>query len=680
MSAGDHPPRSERPRTDQPLTALKGVGPALAQTLARLDLFSIGDLLLHLPHHYEDRSTIVPIARLQPGQPALIEGRVVDTRIGAGPRRTLDVFLADATGMLTLRFFHFHGSQSRALTEGVHVRAFGDARFSTRGMEMIHPDYRVHNDPPPAPRPGLTGVYPTTRGLGQDRLRRLVAQVLALDWPFGPGHPYADLRLLHQPGAAETLPMLHAARERLAEDELTAYHLVMRYRQSERARQRTLALPRGPGLGRALLGHLGFDLTGAQRRVVREILEDLARDQPMLRLLQGDVGSGKTVVAAFAAVRAAEHGRQVAVLAPTEILAEQHFANLSTWLGPLGIRVVLLSGGQAARDQRAACAEIETGAAQIAVGTHALFQTRVTFQSLALCIVDEQHRFGVHQRMALRDKGSLPHQLIMTATPIPRTLTMAMYADMAVSVLDELPRGRQPISTRVIPTTRRTSVIERLREVLASGAQAYWVCPLIEEAETGPRIAAATTVANDLAAALPEHAIGLLHGRLSAQEKARVMSAFKSGEIRLLVATTVVEVGVDVPNATLMVIENPERLGLAQLHQLRGRVGRGHRQSACILLYEPPIGAVARERLQTIRDSQDGFHIAERDLALRGPGEVLGVRQTGDVGFRIADLAEHAALVPSAMARCDALMATEDPAIAALLAAWAPAERGSATV
>ncbi|MFM8354286.1 MAG: ATP-dependent DNA helicase RecG [Gammaproteobacteria bacterium] len=662
------------------MTALKGVGPALAQTLARLDLLSVGDLLLHLPHRYEDRSTIVPIAQLQPGQPALIEGRVLRTHIGSGQRRNLECVVADTTGVLTLRFFHFHARQTQALGEGVYVRAFGEARFGPRGLDMVHPDYRAHNDPPPPPRPGLSAVYPTTRGLGQARLRRLIDQVLALDWPSGPGHPYEDLRLLHQPGATVTLTQLEAVRRRLAEDELTAYHLVMRHRQSERARQRTEALPRGPGRGRELLRQLGFELTGAQRRVVREILEDLAREQPMLRLLQGDVGSGKTVVAAFAAVRAAEHGKQVAVLAPTEILAEQHFNNLSAWLEPLGIRVVLLAGGQSTRDQRAACADIESGAAQIAVGTHALFQTRVAFRSLALCIVDEQHRFGVHQRMALRDKGSLPHQLIMTATLIPRTLTMAMYADMSVSVLDELPRGRQPISTRVIPTTRRDTVIERLRGVLASGAQAYWVCPLIEEPETGPRLAAATTVAQSLLAELPEHTVGLLHGRLPATEKAQVMAAFKAGTIRLLVATTVVEVGVDVPNATLMVIENPERLGLAQLHQLRGRVGRGDRQSACILLYEPPIGAIARERLQTIRDSQDGFHIAERDLALRGPGEVLGVRQTGDVGFRVADLAVHAALVPSAMARCEGLMATADPAIAALLAAWAPAERGSATV
>jgi ATP-dependent DNA helicase RecG len=412
---------------------------------------------------------------------------------------------------------------------------------------------------------------------------------------------------------------------------------------------------------------------------VREVLTDLEQTRPMLRLLQGDVGSGKTVIAAFAAVRAAENGAQTVLMAPTEILAEQHFANFSAWLEPLGIRVALLTGGLGARAQARVCAEIAAGEAQVAVGTHALFQQRVAFAKLALAIIDEQHRFGVHQRMALRDKGSLPHQLIMTATPIPRTLTMALYADMAVSVIDELPRGRQPIATRVVPDGRRAEVVAGVRQTLARGNQAYWVCPLIEESEQ-PGLAAAEPTLEWLRAQLPDHSVELLHGRMNNARKAEVMAAFKSGAIRLLVATTVIEVGVDVPNATLIVIENPERMGLAQLHQLRGRVGRGAARSACILLYQPPLGAMAHARLATIRDSQDGFYIAERDLELRGPGELLGTRQTGEQGFRIADLALHAHLVPEAISRGDRLLAERAEEATALLEAWAPAETGTLTV
>ena len=667
------------PSAGLPLTALKGVGPALAKTLGRLSLHTFGDLLLHLPYRYEDRSRCESLGRLEPGRAALVEGEILRADIVIGRRRALRCVIADGTGTLSIRFFHFNRGQESIWRPGRWVRAFGEARHGPQGLEMIHPDCRIHDTRPPPPPPGLTPVYPTTRGLGQLRIRSLAAAVAGLDWPAPPGSPLPDLIRLHRPEPEDSEETLGLARDRLALDELTAYHLVMRHRQSLRAHQTTRALPRGPQLGRALLNSLGFELTGAQRRVVREILEDLTQPKPMLRLLQGDVGSGKTVVAAFAAVRAAEHGAQTAVLAPTEILAEQHHASLSRWLDPLGISVVLLTGSLPAARQKEVTRDIAEGKALVAVGTHALVQSRVEFASLALCIVDEQHRFGVHQRMALRDKGLQPHQLIMTATPIPRTLTMAMYADMSVSVIDELPRGRQPITTRAVPTTKREEVMRLLRQVLAARAQAYWVCPLIEEGEI-PGLAAATTVAAELAAELPEFSTALLHGRLSAAEKAEVMSRFKSGEIDLLVATTVVEVGVDVPNATLMVIENPERLGLAQLHQLRGRVGRGSRPSTCLLFYAPPLGPVAQARLATIRETQDGFLIAERDLALRGPGEVLGTRQTGEVGFRVADLGEHAHLLPMALARADELLAAGDPAIQVLLSAWAPAERGASNV
>jgi ATP-dependent DNA helicase RecG len=661
---------------DQPVTALKGVGPALAGKLEKLGIRSAGDLLLHLPARYEDRSRLLPLDALQAGVACLTQGEVLESRVTYGGRRSLLVTIGDDRGFLTLRFFHFSRAQLDGLRPGVRVRVFGEARHGNRGWEMVHPEYRTFDKEPPAPEPGLSPVYPTTRGLTQDRLRRLTAQLPALDWPRDVGSPYADLLLLHRPGPETSAADLANVRERLALDELTAYYLVMRHRQSVRDRLQTTPLPRARQLGRQLLARLGFELTAAQRRVAREVLEDLERSRPMLRLLQGDVGSGKTVIAAFAAIRAAENDAQTALMAPTEILAEQHFASFSDWLTPLGIRVVLLTGSRSAREQRAAGEEIASGTAHVAVGTHALFQKTVSFAKLGLNIIDEQHRFGVHQRMALRDKGKLPHQLVMTATPIPRTLSMALYADMAVSVIDELPRGRQPIDTRALPEGRREEVIAALRKALARGAQAYWVCPLIEDPDE-PGLAAAESTAESLRKSLPEFAVDLLHGRMGNADKAAAMARFKSGASRLLVATTVIEVGVDVPNATLMVIENAERLGLAQLHQLRGRVGRGSERSACILLYRSPLGAVAQARLGAIRDSQDGFFIAERDLELRGPGEILGTRQTGEQGFRIADLATHAHLLTEAVARGDRLRAERPTEARALLEAWAPLETGA---
>ena len=664
---------------DAPIETLRGVGPSLKDKLEKLNLRRTSDLLLHLPRRYQDRSTVVALASLRGEQECLVEGEIVAARVVFGRRRSLLVTMQDPTGYLNLRFFHFARNQQASLKPGAHLRCFGQVRFGHEGFEMAHPEYRVFSGKPPALEAGLTPVYPTTKGLGQARLRSLVAQVLTELPAAEPGSPVASLRLLHAPGGDTTAADIEAAQEQLAKDELTAYYLVMRRRQARRARQTTRPLPRAQQLGRALLKNLGFKLTGAQRRVLTEVLTDLEKPEPMLRLLQGDVGSGKTVIAAFAAIRASEHGTQTALMAPTEILAEQHYLNFHEWLSPLGIEVVHLTGSQSAARRGEALSAIESGSALVAVGTHALFQRAVSFPALSLTIVDEQHRFGVHQRMALRAKGQLPHQLVMTATPIPRTLTMALYADMNVSVIDELPRGRLPVDTAVLSAARRSEVFERVAGLLARGEQAYWVCPLIDESDHLNAVSV-EQMEPMLRAALPDARIGVLHGRLASQDKARVMAAFKSGELELLLATTVVEVGVDVPNATLMVIENPERMGLAQLHQLRGRVGRGSQRSHCVLLYAESVSESGRQRLKVMRDSQDGFYIAEKDLELRGPGDLLGTRQTGEQQFRVADLAVHAHLIAEIVTNGDRLL-REDPAAAErLLDMWAPEESGAIAV
>ncbi len=661
------------------VTTLKGVGPSLAEKLGRLGVHRLLDLLLHLPLRYQDRSRIVSLSSLVPEQECLVQGQIVDARLAYGRRRSLLVTLEDQTGYLKLRFFYFSRGQQSALKTGMYVQAFGQVRISREGLEMIHPEYRTYRDAPPPPEPELTPVYPTTKGLGQGRLRTLTDQILSMDWPEGDGTPYSDLRFLHRPPTDADEESIAEVQARIALDELTAYYLVMRHRQSDRAGHRTVALPQAAQLGRQLLKILGFRLTGAQRRVTTEVLEDLSRDVPMLRLVQGDVGSGKTVIAAFAAIRAAEHGAQTALMAPTEILAEQHYLNFVSWLDPLGIPVVLLTGSLSTSERKRAVAAIESGEALVAVGTHALFQNSVSFHRLALTVVDEQHRFGVHQRMALKDKGRLPHQLVMTATPIPRTLTMALYADMDVSTLDELPAGRQPVTTTVVADDRRDEVLAHLVTELDAGRQAYWVCPLIEESDAldAASVEGTLPVLKD---ALPGCRIDVLHGRMKSDEKARIMAEFKSGRVQLLLATTVVEVGVDVPNATLMVIENPERMGLAQLHQLRGRVGRGSHASYCVLLYATPLSETSRRRLGVIRESQDGFEIAEQDLNIRGPGDLLGTRQTGEQQFRIADLRTHAHLMPEVVQRGDELLKSDRETAARLLGIWAPADSGHAGV
>ena len=671
-------PEQAHPR-DRSIGCLKGVGPGVAAKLERLGVFRVRDLLLHLPLRYQDRSRVVPLNRLDVGRACLVEGEVMESRVAFGRRRTWTVTLGDRNGFLTLRFFHFSDRQRSGLRRGMRVRAFGEVRMGPAGLEMAHPEYRALQGEPPPLETGLSPVYRTTKGLTQNRLRALTAQLADLDWPTGPGSPYENFLYLHAPPADASEADIDERLERLAADELTAYYLIMRRRQRDRARQITLPLPQARKLGRRLLDNLGFELTGAQKRVVREVLTDLAQGEPMLRLVQGDVGSGKTVVAAFAAIRAAEHGAQTAVMAPTEILAEQHYLNFAAWLEPLGIPVVLLTGRAGAAERRDTVERIAEGQALVAVGTHALFQSGVSFRELALTIIDEQHRFGVHQRMALRNKGRTPHQLVMTATPIPRTLTMALYADMTVSVIDELPAGRQPIETRLVSNARRGEVLATVREVIAAGQQVYWVCPLIEESDQLD-LAAAETTAESLRTEIPDCNVALLHGRLPSPEKARVMSAFGAGRFQVLVATTVIEVGVDVANATLMVIENPERMGLAQLHQLRGRVGRGSAPSHCILLYQGPLTAHARARLKAIRHSQDGFHLAEQDLELRGPGELLGTRQTGEQSFRVADLSRHAHLMGTVVARGDRLLTEAPEEAQALLHAWAPADTGHISV
>ncbi len=688
----------------QPVTTLKGVGAALAEKLLRLDIRTVQDLLFYLPRQYEDRSRITPIGALRPGMSALVEGDVQLADVVLGRRRSLMVKVHDGTGLLTLRFYHFRMTQKEALPRGTRLRIFGEARVGASGLEMYHPEYQVSPEALPPPPETLTAIYPVTEGITQQRLRPLITQALARmsadnlpDWlpsAQNRGWPLPEaLRYVHAPPKEADRRLLiegrHPAQQRLAFEELTAHQLSMQKRREEIRAQRSVALPAKPALAGKFLAALPFPLTSAQARVLAEIANDLHSGRPMLRLVQGDVGAGKTVVAALAACHALQAGLQVALMAPTEILAEQHAVNFTRWFSALGVNVVTLLGRHGVKARRETQAMMADGSAGIVIGTHALFQDDVAFHRLALVIIDEQHRFGVHQRLALKKKGErreakdgesiTPHQLIMTATPIPRTLAMSAYGDLDTSVIDELPPGRTPIQTLVIPNERRADIIERIRAQCAGGRQAYWVCTLIEESEQLEAQAAEVTF-TELQAALPEMRMGLVHGRQKPAEKAAVMQAFKNGELQLLVATTVIEVGVDVPRATLMVIENPERLGLAQLHQLRGRVGRGAEQSFCVLLYQSPLGQLGRARLSTLRETTDGFRIAEKDLELRGPGEVLGTRQTGEMQFRLADLLRDAPLLPEVQL-CAIDMLRENPvAAAALMARWIAAREHYAQV
>lgn len=674
-----------------PVTVLKGVGDALAEKLAKVGLENLQDILFHLPLRYQDRTRVVPIGALRPGQDAVVEGTVTGADVVMGKRRSLLVRLHDGTGALSLRFYHFSNAQKEGLKRGTQLRCYGEARPGASGLEIYHPEYRALNGEEPAPvEQTLTPIYPTTEGLTQQRLRQLsqlalarlgpeslpdwLPEELARDYRLGPLDE--AIRYLHRPPPDADLDELaegqHWAQHRLAFEELLTHQLsLQRLRETQRAQQAP-QLPPAKKLPQRYLANLGFTPTGAQQRVGAEIAYDLAQPEPMLRLVQGDVGAGKTVVAALAALQALEAGYQVALMAPTEILAEQHFLNFSKWLQPLGIEVAWLAGKLKGKARAAALEQIAAGTPMV-VGTHALFQDEVQFKRLALVIIDEQHRFGVQQRLALRKKGIdgrlSPHQLIMTATPIPRTLAMSAYADLDTSILDELPPGRTPVNTVLVADNRRIEVIERVRAACQAGRQAYWVCTLIEESEELTCQAAETTF-EELSSALGELRVGLIHGRMKAPEKAAVMNEFKEGKLQLLVATTVIEVGVDVPNSSLMIIENPERLGLAQLHQLRGRVGRGSAASHCVLLYHPPLSQLGRERLGIMRETSDGFVIAEKDLELRGPGEMLGTRQTGLLQFKVADLMRDADLLPAVRDAAQALMERWPQHVSPLLERW----------
>lgn len=650
-----------------PLSTLSGVGASQAGKLAKMGLETIQDLLLHLPLRYEDRTQLYRIGDLLPGISVTVEGEVLRSDITFGRRRMMTCQISDGSGVLTLRFFNFNAAMKNSLSPGKHVIAYGEAKRGNTGPEIIHPEYRVHGENIGVElQESLTPVYPTTEGIRQATLRKLIDQALAmLDTcviaellPIELSRSLISLpeaiHTLHRPPANIQLVDLeqgkHPAQRRLIMEELLAHNLSMLAVRAGAQSYRALPLLAEDQLKPRFLAALPFTPTRAQLRVVAEIEQDMTHNFPMMRLIQGDVGSGKTLVAALAALRAIAHGKQVALMAPTELLAEQHANTFRQWLEPLGLEVGWLAGKQKGKARLAQQEAVASGQVSMVVGTHAMFQEQVKFSGLALVIIDEQHRFGVHQRLALWEKGEEqgfhPHQLIMTATPIPRTLAMTAYADLDTSVIDELPPGRTPVTTVAIPDTRRSDVIQRVKNAcLEEGRQAYWVCTLIEESELLEAQAAEVTC-EELKIALPEINVGLVHGRMKGPEKQAVMLAFKQGELQLLVATTVIEVGVDVPNASLMIIDNPERLGLAQLHQLRGRVGRGAVASHCVLLYKTPLSKTAQMRLQVLRDSNDGFVIAQRDLEIRGPGELLGTRQTGSAEFKVADLLRDQAMIP----------------------------------
>jgi len=672
------------------------ISPATLSKLAKLGIHHRADLLLHLPLRYEDETHLAPIATVQAGETVQVQGIITHSEVAFRPRRTLVCRLQDNGGELYLRFLNFYPSQQKQLAVGKQIRAVGEARMGYYGMEMVHPKCRAVDDDTPLQQ-SLTPVYPTTAGLAQPILRKLIVNALET-LPLPDTLPDALLKKLELAGFADSIRLLHcpspeisansleershAAWRRIKFDELLAQQLSMRVHHRERGKRIAPGLAAHGKLTARLTKALPFALTKAQQRTFAEISLDLAQPHPMQRLLLGDVGSGKTIVAAMAALQAIENGYQVALMAPTEILAEQHYLKLRDWLEPLGIKPVWLSGSLKKKDKQLAAELIASGETLLAIGTHALFQQQVSFYRLGLAIVDEQHKFGVQQRLSLRNKGKVenndarmnsnshePHQLMMSATPIPRTLAMSYYADLDVSVIDELPPGRTPVITKLVSDARRDEVFERVRSACMAGQQAYWVCPLIDESET-LQLQTALETYQLLSETFPELRVGLVHGKLDNAEKARVMAAFKAGELQLLVATTVIEVGVDVPNASLMVIDHAERMGLAQLHQLRGRVGRGAAQSLCILLYQQPLSELARARLKIIYESTDGFAIAQHDLQLRGPGELLGARQSGVAMLRFADISEDEGLLEQARQVADELLRDFPGAARAHLQRW----------
>lgn len=674
-----------------PLTALSGVGNAIAEKLGRIGIYNLQDLLFHLPIRYEDRTRITPMIDLKPDSYATIEGVVQTCEVQFGKRPILTVSLSDGSSKLSLRFFNFNAGMKNGFQVGARVKAFGEIRRGRFMAEMHHPEYQIIRDNAPLLlEENLTPIYSTTEGLKQTSLRKLTDQALQildkiqlteiLPEGFNP-HDFslkAAIHLLHRPPPNISLEELergtHPAQQRLIFEELLAHNLAMQKVRLGTQQFSAFSLSYHSDLKQRFLAQLPFTPTNAQNRVVKDIEQDMANAYPMMRLVQGDVGSGKTLVAALAALMAIDNGKQVALMAPTEILAEQHAANFRRWFEPLGIEVGWLAGKVKGKARQTELEKIASGAVQMVVGTHALFQEDVVFSNLVLVIIDEQHRFGVHQRLMLREKGKqagfYPHQLIMTATPIPRTLAMTVYADLDTSIIDELPPGRTPITTVAISDERRAEVIARVNQAcLNEKRQAYWVCTLIDESEV-LEAQAAEAMAEDLRKILPHLRIGLVHGRMKSTEKQLVMDSFKHAELDLLVATTVIEVGVDVPNASLMIIENAERLGLSQLHQLRGRVGRGSTASFCVLMYKSPLGKISQKRLQVLRETQDGFVISEKDLEIRGPGEVLGTKQTGIAQFKVANLMRDRKMIPTVQHYAKQLIVQHPQIAEALIKRW----------
>jgi len=682
---------------NQPVGILTGIGAQTANRLQKLGLYLIRDLIFHLPLRYEDRTRVYPIGSLKAGMTVLICGKVEFIDVLPRGRKSLICRISDGTGFINLRFFHFAANQHNTLKPGTQISCFAEVRYGYAGLEMVHPEYKIIAGPDSCiTETRLTPVYPLTEGLNQNVIRKAVKQALDLcsrepelltDWipePILKQYRYPALmdaiRTLHAPDESVRVEALQngsvPALKRLVFEELLAHYLSLRTSRNKTKAWQAPSFSIGSASQIAtehFIRSLPFKLTGAQQRVIADIEADCAKQHPMMRLVQGDVGSGKTIVSAYAALLALTAGYQVAVMAPTELLAEQHFRNFSAWFDGFDVQVAYLTGQLKGNARKTVLQALEDGTAGIIIGTHALFQDSVNFHRLGLIIIDEQHRFGVHQRLALREKGQQdglrPHQLVMTATPIPRTLAMLQYSDLDVSIIDELPPGRKPIVTSVIPAERRADVIERINSWVGKKRQVYWVCTLIEESEV-LQCEAAEKTAETLTQALPNVSVALIHGRMKSAEKDAVMQAFKNHQTDLLVATTVIEVGVDVPNAGLMIIENPERLGLSQLHQLRGRVGRGNDDSYCLLMYQAPLSDTARHRLGVLRDSNDGFVIAEKDLELRGPGEVMGTRQTGQIHFKIADLARDADLLATVQQIGDSFFTHSPQAIQPLCDRW----------
>jgi len=676
-----------------PVTVLRGVGQRMQEKLHKLGIHTLQDILFHLPFRYQDRTRVIPMAFARVGDEAVVEGIIREVKVERAKRNMMVCRITDNSGHMSLRFFYFNAAQMEKLAIGKRIRCFGEVSYFRDHYQIVHPEYHLIDDQHPTPvDENLTPIYPATEGVGQLQLRQLSEQVLKLlqekggltDWLPPAVQQHHDLmslndalHVVHRPPPDVNTTLLeqgqHPAQRRLAFEELLAHQLSLRQSRTKVQQFQAPVLIATQMMSNPFLSQLPFQLTSAQQRVGQEIAQDLAKSHPMLRLVQGDVGSGKTVVALLAMLQAIESGFQAVLMAPTEILAEQHYQHVQRWLAPLGIGTAWLSGSLTIKQKGEMLTTIASGEAQCIVGTHALIQDKVEFHSLGLVIIDEQHRFGVEQRLALRDKSlknnQHAHQLIMTATPIPRTLAMTAYADLDCSIIDELPPGRKPIQTVVLADNRREEVIARLQAACEQGRQAYWICTLIEESELIDSQAAENTM-TQLQAQLPHLRIGLVHGRLKTSEKEQLMQSFKKGDLDILVATTVVEVGVDVPNASVMIIENPERLGLSQLHQLRGRVGRGDTASFCVLLYHGHLSEQSRTRLQVMRESQDGFYIAEQDLLLRGPGELLGTRQTGLQRLKIADIIRDRELLPKVRVVCDELLQLHHELVQPLIQRW----------